>query len=341
MRIALVAPVEETVPPPGYGGIEQVVHFLDQDLTALGHDVVLLASAGSNAAGRLVPLTAEPIASRDDPELTTWKEAAMRRASMIIRDERPDAILNHSWRLLDHLDGAVEHTLTTVHYPLDADPYRAIFSARAHARLVSISRSQQAALPTLRFVANVYNGVDVAGLPFRPVPDDYLAYLGRAAPEKGLDIAIRVAQAAGIPLKVAAKVDARWRPWFDEAVAPLVRRGGVELIGEISARDKGPFLAGAVALLHPSRWSEPFGLAAVEAMACGTPVLALRRGAADEVVVDGETGFVVEDEAGLVAATGRVEELDRAACRRHVEQRFGRQRMADDYERLVERTVRA
>jgi glycosyltransferase involved in cell wall biosynthesis len=340
IRIALVAPVEETVPPAAYGGIEQVVHLLDEDLAARGHDVLLLASGGSSSAGRLIPLTTGPLAARSagngKVDLVPGKEEAMRRAGAILRDERPDAVLNHSWRLLDHLGNLDRPVLTTIHYALDTEPYRSNFLARADASFVSISRSQQAALPELRFAGNVYNGVDVATLPFRDAPDDYLAYLGRVSPDKGLDTAIRIAQKAGMPLKVAAKLDQEWRPWFEDVVEPLVRRGGVELLGEISSAEKGPFLAGAVGLLHPSRWSEPFGLAAVEAMACGTPVLTLRRGAAEEVVVDGETGFVADREEGLSAAVERLSSLDRAACRRHVVARFGRTRMAEGYERLAQ-----
>jgi glycosyltransferase involved in cell wall biosynthesis len=340
MRIALVAPVDESVPPTAYGGIEQVVHLLDEDLAARGHDVLLLASGESSSAGRLITLTSGPLAARgpDDGklDLVPSKDEAMRRAGSILRHERPDAVLNHSWRLLDHLGDLNSPVLTTIHYALDAEPYRSNFLARADATFVSVSRSQQTALPVLRYAGNVYNGIDVATLPFRDQPDDYLAYLGRVSPDKGLDTAIRVAQRAGMPLKVAAKLDPEWRPWFEEVIAPLVRGGGVELLGEISSADKGPFLAGAVGLLHPSRWSEPFGLAAVEAMACGTPVLALRRGAAEEVVVDGKTGFVLDREAGFDAAIERLGSLDRSACRQHVEARFGRARMAEGYERLVQ-----
>jgi glycosyltransferase involved in cell wall biosynthesis len=345
MRIALVAPVDETVPPTAYGGIEQVVSLLDADLAARDHDVLLLASGGSSSAGRLIPLTSGPLASRRSDngklDLVPSKVEAMRRAGAILRHERPDVVLSHSWRLLDHLDDLNRPVLTTIHYALDAEPYRSNFLARADATFVSISRSQQVALPALRFAGNVYNGIDVASLPFRDPPDDYLAFLGRVSPDKGLDIAIRVAQKAGMQLKVAAKLDPEWRPWFEAVIAPLVRRGGVELLGEISSADKGPFLAGAVGLLHPSRWSEPFGLAAVEAMACGTPVLTLRRGAAEEVVVDGETGFVTDREAELSAAVERLDSLDRAACRRHVETRFGRARMVEGYERLAHKAAAA
>jgi glycosyltransferase involved in cell wall biosynthesis len=337
MRIILVAPIEETVPPAAYGGIEQMVHLLDHDLTARGHQVTLLASGGSSASSRLVPLAAEPLGrpgtEREVESFRAMKDQAARSAATVIADERPDIVLNHSWRVLDYLGSCL--SLTTVHFPLDTEPYRSVFLARKHAVYVSISNAQRRGVRSLMFAGTVYNGIDVATFPYSAAQGDYLAFLGRVSPEKGLDIAIRVAQRAGIPLKVAAKLDLAHRPWFHDVITPLVRRGGVELVGEIPAHQKGPFLAGAIALLHPSRWSEPFGLAAVEAMACGTPVLALNRGAAAEIVQPSRTGFVVDDEAGLIAAIAHLERIDRSACREHAASRFDRRRMAEEYEKLA------
>jgi len=337
-----VAPVEEAVPPIAYGGIEQVVHLLDRELTVRGHEVILLAAGGSSAAGRLVALTPEPLAvsgtERDVALLAAGKDAAARRAAELIADERPDVVLNHSWRTLDYLDGCP--SLTTVHFPLDGGPYREVFLARAKAEYVSISLAQQRHAPQISFAGNVYNGIDVESFPYGTDAGDYLAFLGRVTPEKGLDIAIRVARTAGIPLRVGAKIDAALRPWFDQVIAPLMREGGVEFLGEVEASEKGKLLAGAIALLHPSRWQEPFGLAMVEAMACGTPVLALRRGAADEVIAHGRTGFVVDDEAALLQALAHVGEIDRAACRAHVANTFDCRHMASGYEQLAERIAR-
>lgn len=337
MRITLVAPIEETVPPVAYGGIEQVVHFLDRDLVARGHEVTLLASGGSSAACRLVPLANQALGRpRSERELSafhTLKNQAAQRAATIIADERPDIVLNHAWRLLDCL--RTNPSLTTVHFPLDVEPCRSTFFARNHATYVAVSNSQRRDGCGLCFAGTVYNGVDVAAFPYRARPGNYLAFLGRMSPSKGFDIAIRVAQKVGIPLKVAAKLDIAERPWFDDVIAPLLSRGGVELLGEITVRDKGAFLADALALLHPSRWSEPFGLAAVEAMACGTPVLALNRGAASEIVQDGRTGFVVDDEAALASAIDGLEGIERSACRQHVASRFDCRLMAEQYEQLA------
>jgi glycosyltransferase involved in cell wall biosynthesis len=337
MRIFLVAPIEETVPPVAYGGIEQVVHLLDHDMTARGHQVTLLASGGSSASSRLIPLVAKPLGrpatSEEAENFPVLKDRAARYAASVIAEEHPDIVLNHSWRVLDYLDRSP--TLTTVHFPLDAGPYREVFFARRHAAYVSISYSQRRDGHGLAFEGTVHNGIDVEAFPYSPAQGGYLAYLGRISPEKGLDIAIRVARKAGIPLKVAAKLDIANGRWFEEVIVPLIHGGDVELVGEISGHQKGTFLSGAMALLHPSRWSEPFGLAAVEAMACGTPVLALNRGAAAEIVDHGRTGFIAEDEDGLVSSLKRVSSIERPACRRHAAQRFGRQQMAERYEKLA------
>jgi glycosyltransferase involved in cell wall biosynthesis len=337
MRIALVAPVEETVPPVGYGGIEDMIHHLDHELTARGHQVTLLASGGSSASCRLVPLVAGPLGRPRTQEeiesIRAMKNHCAQSAARKIAEERPEVVLNHCWRALDYL-GAFP-SLTTVHYPLDTEPYRGIFFARKHAAYVSISNAQRRDGYGLTFAGTVYNGVDIEAFPYSPVQGDYLAFLGRISPDKGLDIAIRVAQTVGIPLKVAAKLDLVDRRWFEEVIVPLLQHGGVELIGEIPRNQKGHFLACAIALLHPSRWSEPFGLAAVEAMACGTPVLALNRGAAAEIIQHGRTGFVVDDEAGLIANIDNLTLIDRSVCQRHAASNFGRGRMAERYEELA------
>ena len=340
MRIALVAPVEERIPPTTYGGIETVVHLLDGALAERGHEVVLLASGGSKSHGRLLPLTDAPISAegRDiDPEhVVQKKETSARLAAELLADLHVDVVLNHSWRLIDHLDRPPCPVLTTVHYPLDRDPYRSIFLARSHASYVSISWSQQRAIEgSLRFAGNVYNGIDLEALPFSARANGYLAFLGRVSPEKGLDLAIRAARKLALPIVVAAKLDRVYQGWFDAVIAPVLRGDGVEFIGEVDAAQRAQLLGGAMALLHPSRWSEPFGLAAIEAMACGTPVVALRRGAAAEVIDHGTSGIIVDDEDKLAAGVRRALLLDRVACRAHVASRFSHLRMAAEYEELA------
>ena len=344
MRIALVAPVEELVPPKTYGGIEAIVHLLDRALAHRGHDVILLASGGSESHGRLVPLTDAPIAAdgrdQDPDDVVRRKESAARQAAELLPTLNVDVVLNHSWRLIDHLDAPSCPVLTTVHYPLDREPYRSVFLARPQATYVSVSWSQQRAVDGLRFAGNVYNGVDLDALPFSTRSEGYLAFLGRVSPDKGLDLAIRVAREVGLPLRVAAKLDGTQRPWFDTVIAPLLRGKGVELIGEVNAAERARLLGGALALVHPSRWAEPFGLAAVEAMACGTPVVALRRGAADEVIEHGTSGFIVDDENELAGAVRSALLLSRVACRAHVAMRFTYTRMAAEYENLASMSSR-
>jgi glycosyltransferase involved in cell wall biosynthesis len=340
VRIALVAPVEETIPPSTYGGIEAVVHLLDRGLAARGNDVTLLASGGSLSDGRLVPLTDAPLTAdgrdRDPAETVVWKEMAARRAARLLADLSVDVVLNHSWRLIDHLESPPHPVVTTVHYPLDTDPYRSAFLTRPQATYVSVSWSQQrAAAGSLRFAGNIYNGIDLAELPFSARAEGYLAFLGRVSPDKGLDLAIRAARKVGMPMLVAAKVDGVQRPWFDAVIAPLLHGGGVEMIGEVNASERADLLGGANVLMHPSRWSEPFGMAAVEAMACGTPVVALRRGAADEVIGHDISGVVVDDESELADAVTSALGLSRVACRAHVAAHFTHTRMAAEYEELA------
>jgi glycosyltransferase involved in cell wall biosynthesis len=338
MRITLVSPFEEAVPPRAYGGIERVVHLLDRELVHRGHDVVLVASGGSASAGELVAITPKPLGRDLDAEL---KNHTARLAAAAVADLASDVVLNHWWRILDHLPVDSPPVLTTVHYPLDEDPYRSIFLARRDRPYVSISLSQQRAAPELNFAANIYNGIDVDTMPFRDACGEYLAFVGRFSPDKGADTAVRVARASGMPLKIAAKVDGIGRAWFESQVGPIETLDGVELLGELTSGECSELLVGALALLQPSRWSEPFGLAAVEAMACGTPVIALRRGATPEVIRHGETGLVVDREDEMTAAVELVPGLSRRSCRAHVEASFDYRVMVDGYVKEAEAALRA
>ena len=222
--------------------------------------------------------------------------------------------------------------VTTLHGRLDLPEIRPIFDRFPGSPLVSISDSQRGGLPGADYVRTVHHGLP-AGL-LSPVPGvipAYLAFLGRIAPEKGPDRAIRIARAAGLPLKIAAKVSVADRPWFEAVIRPMVAGGGVELVGEITDAQKPAFLSGAVGLLMPVDWPEPFGLTMIEAMACGTPVVAFGRGSIPEVVDEGVTGFVVQDEAGAADAVGRLPLLSRAAVRARFAERFTARRMAEDY----------
>ena len=337
MRIAQIAPLTESVPPRLYGGTERVVSFLTEQLVAMGHDVTLFASGDSRTSAELVPLW--PRALRFDP---TLRDAIAPHILMIEqvyrRADEFDVLHCH----LDYwpfslLGRQATPFLTTLHGRLDLQELRSIYDCFPDVPLVSISEAQRLPLPDANFVATVHHGLPETLLTPRPVRPSYLAFLGRICPEKRPDRAIRIARQAGIKLKIAAKVDRVDETYFQETIRPMIDGCNVELIGEISDAEKPDFLSGAVALLVPIDWPEPFGLVMIEAMACGTPVIGFNRGSVPEIIEHGVTGLIVEDEAAAVAAVDQVAGLSRAAVRRSFECRFTARRMAEDYLTLYRR----
>jgi len=334
MRIAQIAPLHEAVPPKLYGGTERVVSYLTEALIAEGHELTLFASGDSLTSARLEPVW--PRALRLSPALsdpivphTLLMEVARRQA------DRFDVMHFH----VDYWPFSLfsrQRTpfVTTLHGRLDQPELRPLFDMFQEVPIVSISDAQRQPLPQARFVATVHHGLPENLLTPQPITPQYLAFLGRIAPEKGLDKAMRIARACGIPLKIAAKIDKVDQAYFDAVIRPMLTDRGAELIGEIEEAQKPDFLSGALALLMPIDWPEPFGLVMIEAMACGTPVIAFNRGSVPEVVEDGLTGFIVEDEPAAVAAVGRVATLSRVAVRKRFEARFTAQRMAQDYLRV-------
>ena len=331
MRIAQIAPLYEAVPPKFYGGTERVVSYLTEELVALGHEVTLFASGDSETAANLE--AAWPRALRLDPAIrdpiaphALLMERVMRRAGEF------DVLHFHNEYLPFSLFSRQPTPwLNTLHGRLDMIEYQGIFDVFSQVPLVSISDSQRRPLPQANFVGTVLHGLPENLLTPRPATPGYLAFLGRISPEKRPDRAIRIARAAGIPLKIAAKVDNADRAYFEAVIEPMLDDPGVELIGEINEAQKPDFLSGAIALLMPIDWPEPFGLVMIEAMACGTPVIAINRGSVPEVVDDGISGFIVEDETGAIGAVERLGELDRARVRAQFEKRFTAKRMALDY----------
>ncbi len=331
MRIAQIAPLHEAVPPRLYGGTERVVSFLTEELVAMGHDVTLFASGDSVTAAELEAVW--PQALRLDPAVRDplaphmlLMEAVRRRAAEF------DVMHFH----MDYWPFSLfsrQRTpfLTTLHGRLDLPELQPVFDAFPNVPVVGISASQRGPLPQARWVGTVPHGLPPGLLMPQPGPHDYLAFLGRIAPEKGPDCAIRIARACGLPLRMAAKVSDADRSYFEAVIQPMLAEGGVELVGEITDAEKPAFLSGARALLMPISWPEPFGLVMIEAMACGTPVIAFNRGAVPEIVEDGRTGFIVENEAGAVAAVASLGRLPRAAVRAAFEARFTARRMAEGY----------
>ena len=285
MRIAQIAPLHEAVPPKLYGGTERVVSFLTEELVALGHDVTLFASGDSETTAELEAIW--PRALRLDPSIRDpiaphmlLMEAVRRRA-----DEFDVLHFHMDYWPFSMFSRQRTPFVTTLHGRLDLAELQPVFNAFPNVPVVSISGSQRRPLPQARYVGTVHHGLPANLLTPQPgVKPQYLAFLGRIAPEKGPDRAIRIARACGIPLKIAAKVDKADQCYLDTVVRPMLGGGGVEMVGEISDRDKPAFLSGAVALLMPIDWPEPFGLVMIEAMACGTPVIAYNRGSVPEIV---------------------------------------------------------
>ena len=334
MKIAQLAPLAESVPPKLYGGTERVVSWLTEELVALGHDVTLFASADSTTGGTLAavwPRALRLSRPRTDP-------AAAQAVLLQAIGERAhefDVIHSHlDWMHLPLLQSQHAPFITTLHGRLDLPNFPLVASRFPNAPFVSISNNQRAPLPGLRWLGTVHHGMPENLLRPSFEPEGYLAFLGRITPEKGPDKAIRIARAAGYPLRIAAKIPRGENQFFKREIQPLVDGERVEFIGEVDDRSKAPFLQNATALLFPIDWPEPFGLVMIEAMACGTPVIATPRGSVPEIVEDGVTGFLVNTEAEAVAAVKQVGRLDRRRVRYEFERHFSSRRMAEDYLRI-------
>jgi glycosyltransferase involved in cell wall biosynthesis len=339
VRIAQVAPLFESVPPRYYGGTERVVSYLTEELVAQGHDVTLFASGDSDTAARLVPVC--PRSLRLDPGCRDRLAHHILLLEKVFQ-EAPgfDVIHFHvdylHFPILRRMD---RPHITTLHGRLDIPDLAPLFREYADMPLVSISNSQREPLPWVNWQATVHHGLPENLLPFQEKPGKYLAFLGRVSPEKGLDQAIRIANAAGVELRIAAKVAAEDAEYYRTVIKPLLTGPYVRFLGEIGESEKREFLGGALALLFTIDWPEPFGLVMIEAMACGTPVIAYPRGSVPEVLADGETGFLARGVEEAVAAVERAASLDRLQCRRVFERRFTASRMADDYLAVYERAA--
>ncbi len=333
LRIAQIAPLYEAVPPKLYGGTERVIADLCDALVALGHEVTLFASAESSTEARLIPmrdhslrLDAMPLKSDLAAHLSMLHEVRERCQGFDILHFHLDML--H----LPLFEQVAHRSVTTMHARTDLKDLPAAFARWPNYGLVSISERQRTPLPDANWLATVPHGISPAHYWCREHNHrGYLAFLGRIAPEKGPDVAIRIAKQAGIPLRIAAKVDAADRVYFETVIRPLLDHPLIDFIGEIGAEQKPEFLANALALLFPIRWPEPFGLVMIESMACGTPVIAWDRGSVPEVIEPGVTGFIVNSDREALAAIGRVEQLDRRAVRAAFERRFTARHMAEAY----------
>ena len=340
MRIAQISPLFEAVPPKLYGGTERVVYSLTEELVAMGHDVTLFASGDSITSATLAPMRAQAL--RLDPTVRDWVATYYRMVELIYRRKDEFDILHFhiDYFPLQLFSRQKTPYLTTIHGRLDVPEFVETYGTFKESPFVSISNSQRRPIPDLNWVRTVLHGMPPNILTPRPVKQGYVAFLGRISPEKGADRAIEIATRAGFKIKMAAKVDNADREYYETKIRPLIEGNpNVEYIGEINDAQKPAFLSGAHALIFPIDWPEPFGLVMIEAMACGTPVIAFNCGSVPEVMDDGLTGFVVNNVDEAVAALGKVHTLDRATVRATFDRRWTSRRMAADYLNLYEELI--
>jgi glycosyltransferase involved in cell wall biosynthesis len=337
MRIAQVAPLIESVPPKHYGGTERIVSYLTEELVRAGHDVTLFASGDSVTKARLVASCERSLRKNE-----RCKDPVAREVLLV----------DHVIEYVNEFDLIHFHTgylhfpicrylpvphVTTLHGRLDLPDLISVFDRFRNEPLISISNAQRRPMPWANWHSTIYHGLPKDLFTFQPNQGDYLAFLGRISPEKRVDRAIEIAKRVSMPLKIAAKVDRADRRYFKREIELLLTQPHVEWVGEISDHQKNKFLGNAYALLFPIDWPEPFGLVMIEAMACGTPIIAYDRGSVAEVMENGVTGFIVNEIEQAVEAVGRVRNLSRADCRGVFEKRFTASRMASDYVDAFER----
>jgi glycosyltransferase involved in cell wall biosynthesis len=342
MKIAQVAPLYEAVPPKLYGGTERIVSALTEALVLDGHEVTLFATGESKSGAKLV--ASRSSALRLDP--SPYKSELAAHLNMLgqVKDRADEFDVIHFHTDLLHFpmfEELADKTLTTLHGRLDLEGLPEVFQRWSKYPLISISDSQRKPLRWANWRETIHHGLPGDWLvPTQRPRGDYLAFIGRISPEKGVDRAIRIAQATGMPLQIAAKVSRDDQDYFYDSIEPMLQVGDTKLIGEIGENDKPEFLGNAAALLFPIDWPEPFGLAMIEAMACGTPVIAWRNGSVPEIIEDGVTGFIASDEAAAVEAVARASKLDRGQIRQVFEQRFSADRMAEKYVKVFEGIMR-
>ena len=339
MKIAQIAPLAESVPPTLYGGTERVVSWLTEELVAQGHEVTLFASGDSRTDAELVSVT--PKALRLNPDVRDGTPYHLILLDRVIRRAQEFDVLHFHIDMMHYplFRSLRDRVLTTLHGRLDLPDLHPFYRAFPNMALISISNDQRKPMPPVNWQATIQHGLPKNLHRANTAPGKYLAFLGRISPEKGPEDAIAIAIQAGLPLKIAAKVDNADRVYFESRVKPLLDHPLIEYIGEIDEAHKSEFLGNAMALLFPIHWPEPFGLVMIEAMACGTPVIAYRRGSVSEVLEDGLTGFIVSDVAQAAAAIARIPELDRGKIRARFESKFTSQIMAQNYLNIYGRMI--
>ncbi len=340
MKIAQVSPLIESVPPRLYGGTERIVSNLTEELVRMGHDVTMFASGDSTTAADLV--SCSRVALRLDADVKDQFPYYMTMIDKVRRmaDEFDVIHFHIDYFQFPLFRDIADKTVTTLHSRQDVSDLKTLYAAFPEMPLVSISNAQRRPVANANFAGTVYHGLPTSlHTPNLKPSGDYVAFLGRISPEKRLDRAIRIARAAGIPIRIAAKIDKADREYYEHEIKPMLSLPGVEFIGEINDRQKPEFLGNARAMLFPIDWPEPFGIVMIESMACGTPVLAFRNGSVPEVIDDGMSGFIVDSEEEAVSVLQQTVNLDRRQVRRRFEERFSATRMAEDYVEIYEKLL--
>jgi glycosyltransferase involved in cell wall biosynthesis len=338
MKIAQVAPLYESVPPHGYGGTERVVSYLTEELVRQGEEVTLFASGDSKTAAHLIPIS--PRSLRLGKAVDSLAHHIVLLEEVFQRLDQFDIVHFH----IDYLHFPLSRRasfahVTTLHGRLDLPDLPPVYNEFPDMPVVSISHSQRRPLPQAQWVGTVYHGLPADSFHFQEKPEDYLLFLGRISPEKRVDRAIEIAMRTSRKLKIAAKIDRADRYYFNKHIKHLLNEPLIEFVGEVRLAEKNKLLGGASALVFPIDWPEPFGLVMIEALASGTPVIAFPSGSVPEIIVEGETGFIVEDIDRAVEAVGKIEQISRARCRLEFEQRFTDRHMAEDYIRIYQQLL--
>ncbi len=331
MRIAQVAPLFESVPPKLYGGTERIVSWLTEELVRMGHDVTLFASGDSQTSARLI--SAAPKALRLNEQVVDEFPYMLLELEQVKQHAREFDFIH--WHV-DYMSFPISRCIpnpqaTTLHGRLDLPDLPPLYKEYRDIRVISISDAQRQPLPWINWQGTVHHGMPPDLLTPHYERGEYLAVIGRISPEKGVDTAIEIAKRAGMPLRIAAKVSKPDRPYYEQVIRPLLDHPLIEFIGEIGEKEKDAFIGNAYAVLFPIQWPEPFGIVMIEAMACGTPVIAFPGGSVQEVQENGVTGYVVNSVQEAVRAVERVPDIDRRNVRRAFEERFTSARMARDY----------
>ncbi|MBX4210427.1 glycosyltransferase family 4 protein [Candidatus Parcubacteria bacterium] len=345
MNILEIAGLDERVPPQKYGGAELVISAITERLVKKGHDVTLLATGNSQTKAKLVPILPEPIRELHPTDTEQWQQylkvIIVPDILKAIRDTRPDIIHNHiSWRMIVLEKILPCPMVSTIHGPITSFNDRQTFGRFPNHRYVSISNNQRKAMPEIRWLSTIYNGIDVSSFTYTEKKDDYFAFLGRISPEKGLKEICLLIKKTKHKLKIAAKIDYTDVAFYKKEIMPLIDGEQIEFVGEVDHHGKNKLLRNARALLLWLNWEEPFGLVVIEANACGTPVIVNRRGAMMELIEHGKNGILVDTLLEMKNALEHVHKISTNACRTYVEKRFSADIMTDRYEELFKTIIK-